>query len=541
MKVQEPRQTNQIGHAEFCKQRTTLHISPNRHAAGFGSLWSAILFLAAHFCFLAGNEVADSLVPPFGNLEDAALDCAIPLRIIVKPALGASLKSLDGLNALFNCRLLHRLPALGGLEILEAESGRDAASVLLGYQRSGLVEYAELDQHVRLTETFPGDPAFMAGSLWPLYNPDRGLGPSDADIDAPRAWDLLTGAPDIVVALLDTGVRYTHEDLAPNMWTNPLDGSHGFNALTGKHDPLDDNGHGTLMAGIIGAVGNNGVGVVGVAWSVKIMACKFVNEKGDGLVSNAILALEFARENGAKIINSSWIFDENSRALSDAIAEARATGIIVVAAAGNAARNVDQAPFYPACFPHDNIVSVAASTRTDSLSFFSNFGETNVDLAAPGGGVLSTASLSDHSYAVQPPQGESTSIATAYVSGSLALMLTAFPTEGYLQIIQRLFQATDPLPSLEAKCVTGGRLNLRKALGLSKVASPRISLEPSVGGVSLQVTGSPGYLHVIQTSSNLVDWASIYTNAMGDLGSLSLESVPVPKGPGQFFRAIVSP
>ena len=479
--------------------------------------------------------------PPTSQIPEAPKPALVPVtqgRILVKPLSGVDVAALRALHAQLGCQELFQFTAIGGLEVVAVPSIADLSILLTRYRESGLVQYAEADHEVRLAETFPNDPEFSEGRLWPLLNPERGDGGSGADIDAPRAWDLLTGAPDIVVALLDTGIRYSHEDLAVNVWTNPRDGSHGFNALTGSHDPLDDNGHGTLLAGIIGAVGNNGLGVVGVAWRVKIMACKFVDESGRGRVSDAILALQFARENGARIINASWFFEENSTALSDAIGEARAAGIIVVAAAGNLAKDIDSTPFFPASFAHDNIVSVAATTRTDDLFLLSNFGATNVDLAAPGGDVLSTSSLSDHSYATN---SVSTSSAAAYVSGSLALMLAAFPKENYAQILQRLFQGVDVLPGLQGKCVTGGRLNLRKALALPKIAAPKVSPASMEGFSVLVVTGSPGYLHVIQTSSNLVDWAPIYSNTTSGSGSMIFEIDALQKWKERFFRAFAKP
>jgi subtilisin family serine protease len=148
------------------------------------------------------------------------------------------------------------------------------------YAQSGLVEFAEPDYLVHAAVTIPNDPRYLDGTLWGLNNTGQNGGTMDADIDAPEAWDIRTSASNIVVAVLDTGIRTTHEDLAANLWTNPLDGSHGWNALSGTNNPGDDEGHGSLVAGIIGARGNNGRGVVGVAWSVQIMALKCLDSSG---------------------------------------------------------------------------------------------------------------------------------------------------------------------------------------------------------------------------------------------------------------------
>src|SRR5262249_59868845 len=177
-----------------------------------------------------------------------------------------------------------------------------------------------------------------------------------------------------------TGVRYTHEDLATNMWVNPQDGGHGWNALNNTNDPKDDNGHGTLMSGILGGAGNNGKGVVGVAWRVQIMACKCLDASGNGGDSDIIACIDYARTNGARVITASFDSPTYSQALSNAIVSAPDAGMIFFASCGNNAANIDVNPRYPACYDIDNIVSVAYSTRNDTLGTFSNYGATNVDL-----------------------------------------------------------------------------------------------------------------------------------------------------------------
>jgi len=168
------------------------------------------------------------------------------------------------------------------------------------------------------------DPYYTSGKLWGLNNYGQNYGPGsgtpDADIDAPEAWDVLTSASNIVVAVLDTGIRYTHEDLASNMWVNPDDGGHGLNALTGSNDPNDDSssGHGTLMAGVIGGVGNNGKGVTGVAWQVQLMACKCFSSSNTASTSDIITCIDYARTNGARVINASFSSPSNSISLSNA-------------------------------------------------------------------------------------------------------------------------------------------------------------------------------------------------------------------------------
>jgi subtilisin family serine protease len=329
------------------------------------------------------------------------------------------------------------------------------------------------------------------------------------------------------VAVLDTGIWRTHEDLEPNLWRNPseipgngidddgdgyIDDVNGINVITGSGDPTDDHGHGTHVSGIIGAAGNNTVGAVGVCWHVQILACKFLNSNAIGLVSDAIKAIDYARSKGAKIINLSWGDPAyGSQALRDAIASARDAGIIVVCACGNSDNDNDIAPLFPASFDLDNIISVAATTRNDVLASFSSYGATTVDLGAPGESIVSTWRGSDNNYTVE----SGTSMAAPMVAGACALAWGRYPTETYQEIIQRILRNTDPLPALTGKCVTGGRLNVQRAL-----AAPYF--EPlheticllSTTNVAVSWPSEPGKSYQVQIKSNLT------TDAWQDIGGI---------------------
>jgi subtilisin family serine protease len=342
--------------------------------------------------------------------------------------------------------------------------------------------------------------------------------------------------------VLDSGVRYTHEDLVVNMWVNPRDGGHGWNAITATNDPWDDSsdGHGTQMAGVIGAVGNNGKGLAGVAWQVQMMACKCFGGSGTGRNSDIIACMEYARTNGARIINASWslLGSANfSLALSNSIQVAREDGIIFVNSAGNTfpAANIDLTPCYPANFQIDNVVSVAYTTSADALGVLSNYGATNVDLAAPGESIYSTYNSGDSSYF---GFYSGTSFAAAYVSGAFALMLAEYPNENYRQIINRVLSATDPVPSLAGKCVTGGRLNLRKAL------TP-IRLIGSAAGADrpfqLHVSATTNLTCIVQCSMDLGAWASLCTNTTSSSGSFDYADAQSTNCTRRFYRAVASP
>jgi subtilisin family serine protease len=330
-----------------------------------------------------------------------------------------------------------------------------------------------------------------------------------------------------VIAIVDSGVRQTHEDLTGNLWTNPSDGSHGFNALTGGHDPTDDYGHGTILAGIIGAVTDNGKGVAGVTWKAQLMACKFLDAAGNGFISDAIACIEFARTNGADVINLSWGGDGYSAALSNALWYARADGIMVAAAAGNTARDTDVTPFYPADIQLDNIVSVGASTRLDGAWSLSNHGVRSVHLFAPGVAIYSTAAGTDTAYGTR----DGTSMATAYVSGTLALMHSQEPGATIWYLRSWLFASVDYGAAFSGKCATGGRLNLRKALD-----RPTLAATPSAWPFAARISGTPDHRYVVIASTNLSDWTALQTNTVGPSGEWNFADTQTNL-PMRFYRA----
>jgi len=448
------------------------------------------------------------------------------------PKPGTSLSLLADFHLQQSVEVRGKFDGIGGLQILQLPAGENVPEAIAKYQASGLVEYAEPDFYRHLDAT-PNDPRYTDGTLWALNNTGQNGGVADADIDAPEGWDVLNSASNIVVAVPDTGIRRTHEDLATNVWVNPGGSGYGWNALTGTNTPADDEGHGSLVSGALGAAGNNGKGITGVAWRIQIMACKCFNASQVGADSDIITCIEFARTNGAKIISTSFDSPGFSLSFSNAIYAARNAGIIFVASTGNNAVNIDASPRYPACYDIDNVIAVAATTRSDTLWSSSNYGATNVDLAAPGHQITSTFFLSDSSY-IGPLSG--TSFSAPYVAGACALMLVKYPAETHQQIIARILNATDPLPALAGKCVTGGRLNLRKAL------SPPIQLTSlSTDGnlpFRLRVNAGPNRLCIIEASTNLTNWSSVFTNTTSSSGWFDYTNgVPVNTS-NQFFRAV---
>jgi subtilisin family serine protease len=454
-------------------------------------------------------------------------------------------------------RVLKRFPDLN-LEVVESCVPGEICDMLEKYRSAEKVESAEPDYIVQVEAT-PNDPAYLSGLLWALRNYGQGGGVAGADLDATAGWDGERLAGNVIVAVIDTGVRCTHEDLAPNIWTNSreipgngfdddgngyVDDVHGINAITGSGDPMDDNGHGTHVAGTIGAVGDNGRGSAGVAWRVQLLPLKFMDSTGQGAYSDAIECIEYARKAGAKIINASWGGPNYSSALRRAIDNARSAGIVFVTAAGNTGNDNDLAPFYPGSFGLDNVVAVAATTRCDVLaSNYSNFGARSVQVAAPGSDIYSTWNSSDQAYISL----SGTSMAAPHVAGILALMQVRFPTETCQQHIARLIGSSDPLPSLAGKCVSGGRVNLRRALAAPAVGNTlhpaKLSIVSGRSPASLhfRLTGQAGQSYAIDVSNGFSVWTPVLTNSIWSDGT-SYFTDPSPRIYAQhFYRARLLP
>lgn len=302
-------------------------------------------------------------------------------------------------------------------------------------------------------------------------------------IESPRAWERTTGRSDLIVLVVDSGIDYNHPDLKGNIWRNPgeiagngidddrngvIDDIHGYNAIWGNGDPLDDNGHGTHVAGIIGATGNNRVGVTGVAWNVKLVGLKFLGSTGVGSLANAIKAIDYGtrlRRAGHPVVvsNNSWGSTSNSLALREAIARGAEAGILFVAAAGNNGQDTARSPFYPAAFDLPNMISVASVTQSGALSSFSNFGVSTVHLAAPGSSILST--YRNGGYAGM----SGTSMAAPHVAGVAALVQSLCDrTVPFGALKDTVVNSTTVTPALYGKVMTGGLLNAGAALALGE-------------------------------------------------------------------------
>ena len=372
------------------------------------------------------------------------------------------------------------------------------------YRADSRVAYAEPDYRVSIQVT-PDDPRF--NELWGLHNVGQTGGVNDADIDGPEAWNLSTGGLSVIVAVLDTGIDTTHPDLLENLWVNAgevadngldddgngyIDDVHGIDAILDSGNPWDDHGHGTHVAGTIGAAGNNGTGVAGVNWNVRIMSCKFLDAYGGGYTSDAVECLQYVnlmRGRGADIVatNNSWGGSGYSQALAEAIDAQRE--ILFVAAAGNDGRSDDYMEFYPASYELPNVVAVAASNHVDALAGFSNFGRSTVQIAAPGEAILSTLPATNY-WGISGGYGylSGTSMATPHVTGVAALLRGAITIRDWRVVRNLLLSGGDPLAAFDALTITGRRLNASGSVNCSSRHLIRVVRPPVTVDVGTPVT-----------------------------------------------------
>lgn len=402
-------------------------------------------------------------------------------EVLVRFRPGVSPQAINRITRQLNDRVEDEIESVPGLAAIDDLDNVEAEAIAAEYRALPEVEYAEPSFEIRLQHTgggsrhlHPNDPRFM--EQWALENDGRNGGKEGADIDAMRAWSTTTGSDDIVIAVLDSGVDYTHSDLLNNIWIRPasvdeyedhelgsIDDVHGYNALENAGDPMDDNGHGTHCAGIIGAEGGNNIGISGVNWKVKIMPLKFMNADGFGTTKEAIEAINYVIDRkragvNVRVISASWGSSMRSRALEDVIRKAYENNILFVAASGNGSTNTDRAPQYPAGYNLGNVISVAALSRNDELASFSNYGIKSVHLAAPGAQILSTWLRNEYA------ERSGTSMATPMVAGVAGLVLSKRPNLSVDELRAVLLKSVEKVPALNGKISTGGRISAARAV-----------------------------------------------------------------------------
>ncbi|CAN5541814.1 hypothetical protein BH11PLA2_BH11PLA2_28090 [soil metagenome] len=411
-----------------------------------------------------------------------------------------------------------------GFYRVDLNAGVDAAEAVRYYYAQPDISDAAIDDVV-VTEKTSNDPSL--GTQWSLTK-----------AAVTTAWNVTTGTGRTIVAVIDTGVDITHSDLAGNIWTNTreipgngrdddgngyIDDNHGYDFANNDNNPADDDGHGTHVAGIIGARGNNALGISGVNWSAQIMPLKFLKGDGTGYTSDAVRALNYAVANGARIVNMSWGGGAYNSALAAAIGQARTSGVIVVAAAGNNGNNSNVTPFYPASYSSntDNMVIVGASTSSDLPASYSNYGPTAVTLFAPGSNILSLKPGNQY------VSLSGTSMATPFVSGALSLLWDAHPTWNASQILAKLRTSVDSLAAFNGLSQTNGRINVAKLLDAttSPTVPPVVVSPPPTKSPPPPVVVSPPPATLPSSSTMTTHSAKAGSVAIPDFGSISVPIV----------------
>jgi hypothetical protein len=468
----------------------------------------------------------------------------VPGEVLVRFRPEASSLSRSGLHDALETVVTGRIQA-AGIDVVKSRVGVPTDVLVERYLSSPLVEHAQ-PNYIHHVTSSPNDPKFA--QQWALKNTGQTgtcnpAGTFDVDIDAPEAWDFVTGSGTVVVAVLDTGVNYNHPDLLGNIWSNPIDDcSNGIdndgnghiddcrgwnfavNYPVGTNDPMDDSGHGTHVAGIIGARGNNGIGTSGVVWRVKLMPVKVFDSNGNGTSFSVSSGIYYARDNGAKIINYSGS-GQDDQAIKDAITAS--PNVLYVSAAFSqtpAGKDQDlpcsppsQCPYYPCNYTLANIVCVTDTDQNDALDPLANWGATSVDLAAPGVNILSTAlaggteCVLNYDPVNQLACCKGTSMAVPHVSGAAALMLSLSPNLTVAQLKSKLLSSVDTVPALAGKVVSGGRLNLYKALFAADVTPPTAPTNLDAHYSSAQSGVALGW--TASTDDLVVDHYEVYRRA----------------------------
>jgi subtilisin family serine protease len=475
--------------------------------------------LVGIFCV---GQLADAAPPEGHDFTVVAADAVYkPGELLVRFAPKADGKQLSTaekkqiLISLGGAALKHNFKIVPGLSLVKLPAEQTVKDALKTFNNRDGILYAEPNYRIYFASTFPDDPNFS--EQWGLHNTGQTGGTEDADIDAPEAWDIATEANDVIVAVIDMGVDYNHPDLTSNIWINESeyngepnvdDDNNGYiDDIRGwdfsddnDSDPMDYMYHGTHCAGIIGAVGDNNQGISGVCWNVKIMPLALVPQdygepNGEQYdwgtwVSRAIKAIDYAVDNGARVLNNSWGDDFYIQSLKDTIEDVREEGVLFVAAAMNLLPHTpypdnDAHPVYPASYDLDNIIVVLATNKHDTIWSGSHYGKTSVDLGAPGDEILSTMPTFEtfwmnlNNWSTYYEMMSGTSMAAPHVAGAAALIWSANPYLSYLEVKDILLDTVDHLDDLEGKCVTEGRLNLYKALH-------KAALYPGPGGFCIK-------------------------------------------------------
>lgn len=450
-------------------------------------------------------------------------------ELLVKFRSGVAARSVMSAHQAVGATLIKKISRVRNVQHVRLPQGLSVKDAIIKYMSDPNVEYAEPNYIGRVNATVPNDP-FFNPQQWALQNTGTFAGGTQgADIKMTQAWDVTQGSRGVIVAVVDSGVDLNHPDLVNNIWRNTGEPScadihdndgngfiadcEGWNFVDNNNSPMDDLGHGTHVSGIIGAAGNNGMGIAGMMWNVQIMPLKACDINGECADADVAAAVDYAVANGARVINMSLGSSSLSSTLFEAVSDANDAGILVTASAGNGGldgdgNNNDLNPEYPAAFNLPNIIAVAATDQKDHRASFSNFGPNSVHVAAPGTYILSTVpfdgvGMSFSSFCTGSAVAEydfcsGTSMAAPHVAGLAGLLATAYPNFTFSQIRGTILRYVDLLPTLQGWIQTGGRINAFRAL-TSLLAPSGLTATADFSGASVSLawtdnaTGEDGY------------------------------------------------
>jgi len=368
-------------------------------------------------------------------------------------------------------RLKRRLRGGSNIERLELLGGQSPQATALELMLEPSVEFAEPNFLIRHDQFgSPDDPEF--GNQWSLRNIGQSGGQFGSDINVSSAWQTTTGSTAVPIAVIDSGIDFTHPDLVNNRWHNPneqanglddngdgyVDDLNGWDFIAGGPTIIDQQGHGTAIAGIIAAQGNNGIGMSGVMWRSSLMSLRVLDGTGTGDVADAAEAIDFAVSHGALVINLSWGTSAQSLALKRAIERATRRGVVVVCSAGNNSQDLDVTPYYPASFRSHDLLVVAASDNFDQLTSWSNWADRTVSIAAPGLNILTTQIGGGYAMV------SGTSASAPMVSGVAGLLKSANPWLDVRAVAKAITDGSRQVTSLSGKVMSEGVLDASGAL-----------------------------------------------------------------------------
>src|SRR5215213_5386443 len=373
-------------------------------------------------------------------------------EILVRFRDGVSARDKETILATHGVRRKQQLEGDSGFEKLELPAGRDTKTTVLQLLQNPQVQFAEPNFLILKEDLTPNDPQF--NEQWALQNTGQNGGQFGSDIKAGAAWEKTTGSAATVIAVIDSGIDFTHPDLKNNKWTNSQPSTkgdlHGWDFTSNSAEIKDEQGHGTAVAGIIAAEGNNSVGITGVMWRASLMSLRVLDNTGTGDVANAVQAIDYAVTHGAQIINLSWGTSGESAALKDAIERALRRNVVVVCSAGNGGKDLDANPYYPASFGIKDLITVAGTDNLDQPASWSNYGARTVTVAAPGTDILTTQINNGYRTVT------GTSAAAPVVTGIAGLLKTSSPGANTNQIARAISDSARRIVSLSGKVASGG-------------------------------------------------------------------------------------